>query len=383
MRDSLIAGVLAFVLASCAGVPPAPTAPTALPPPPPAPAHPPAAPAPPPTAPPAPAPPPAAALPVPPPAAPPVAAPAPPQIVNVIVFPGGFNWPIWVAQEKGLFAKNGIDVKITPTPNSVFQLTGLIEGRFDIAMTAIDNLIAYREGQGEAKVDGPDLIAFMGGDNGFLRLVAVPEVKTLADLRGRTVSVDARTTGYAFVLFEILERGGLVLDRDYTVERAGGVLQRFQALMEKKHAATLLLSPFELQAEAKGFKRLGNATDVLGAYQGLVGGARKGWADANRAAVVGYIRAFSEAVDWLYDPRNRDEAVLIFRKNLPNVPEQGAQAAYGVLLAPSGGFQKKAQIDLEGVRTVLALRSKYAEPKKSLTDPNTYYDSSFYRVAMR
>src|SRR2546426_5054329 len=138
--------------------------------------------------------------------------PAPPQAVNVIVFPGGFNWPIWVAQEKGLFAKNGLDVKLTPTPSSVFQLTNLIEGKFDIAMTAIDNLIAYREGQGEEPVLGPDLIAFMGGDNGFLRLVAVPEVKTLAALRNKTVSVDARTTGYAFMLFEMLERGGLVLD---------------------------------------------------------------------------------------------------------------------------------------------------------------------------
>ena len=40
--------------------------------------------------------------------------PAPPQTVNLIVFPGGFNWPVWVAQEKGLFAKHGIDVKVTP-----------------------------------------------------------------------------------------------------------------------------------------------------------------------------------------------------------------------------------------------------------------------------
>src|SRR6267378_6401337 len=240
------------------------------------------------------------------------AQPPVPQTVNVIVFPGGFNWPLWLAQDKGLFAKNGLDVKVTPTPSSVFQLTNLIEGKFDIAMTAIDNLIAYREGQGEEPVLGPDLIAFMGGDNGFLRLVAVPEIKTLNDLRTKTVSVDARTTGYAFVLFEMLERGGLRKDKDYKVVTAGGVLQRFQALMEKKHAGTLLLSPFELQAEAKGFKRLGNATDVLGAYQGLVGGARKAWADANRDAVVGYIRAFSEAVDWLYDPRNRDEAVAIF-----------------------------------------------------------------------
>jgi ABC-type nitrate/sulfonate/bicarbonate transport system substrate-binding protein len=179
------------------------------------------------------------------------APPAPPKTVNLIVFPGGFNWPIWVAQEKGLFAKNGIEVKVTPTPSSVFQLTNLIDGKFDIAMTAIDNLIAYREGQGEVNKPGPDLFAFMGGDNGFLRLVTVPEVKTFNDLRGKELSVDALTTGYAFVLLEIMERNGLMKDRDYTTPAAGGVLQRFQALMEKKHAGTLLLSPFEVQAEAR------------------------------------------------------------------------------------------------------------------------------------
>src|SRR2546422_3011109 len=70
-----------------------------------------------------------------------IAQPAPPKTVNLIVFPGGFNWPVWVAQEKGLFAKNGIEVRVTPTVSSVFQLTNLIDGKFDIAMTAIDNLI--------------------------------------------------------------------------------------------------------------------------------------------------------------------------------------------------------------------------------------------------
>ena len=80
------------------------------------------------------------------------------KTVNVIVFPGGFNWPIWVAQAKGLFDRYGVEVKVTPTPNSTFQLTNLIEGKFDIAMTAIDNLVAYREGQGSAS--GPDLFAF-------------------------------------------------------------------------------------------------------------------------------------------------------------------------------------------------------------------------------
>ena len=314
---------------------------------------------------------------------PPASRTSAPKQVNLIVFPGGFNWPVWVAQEKGLFARNGIEVRITPTPGSAFQLTNLIDGKFDIAMTAIDNLIAYREGQGEVPKLGPDLFAFMGGDNGFLRLVTVPEVKSFGDLRGKTLSVDALTTGYAFVLLEILERKGLQKDRDYTTAAAGGVLQRFQALMEKKHAGTLLLSPFEVQAEARGFNRLANATEVLGRYQGLVGGARKAWAEQNRDAVVGYIRAFSAAVDWLYEPGNKDEAIAIFLKNLPNASPQAAQTAYQVLLSPTDGFQRKAKIDMEGVKTVLALRSKYGQPRKSLSDPSPYYDASFYEAAIR
>jgi ABC-type nitrate/sulfonate/bicarbonate transport system substrate-binding protein len=144
-----------------------------------------------------------------------------------------------------------------------------------------------------------------------------------------------------------------------------------------------LLSPFEVQAEGRGFHRLGDATKVLGAYQGLVGGARKSWADANRGAVVGYTRAFVQAVDWLYDPANKAEAIAIFRKNLPQMNEQAALTAYAVLLSPTDGFQKKARIDMQGVRTVLQLRSKYAEPKKTLTDPAKYYDASFYEQALR
>ena len=42
--------------------------------------------------------------------------------LKVIVFPGGFNWPIWVAQDKGFFKDNGVAIEVTPTPSSVFQL---------------------------------------------------------------------------------------------------------------------------------------------------------------------------------------------------------------------------------------------------------------------
>src|SRR5205807_860932 len=132
------------------------------------------------------------------------------QPLKAIVFPGGFNLPLWVAQEKGHLAGRALSVQLTPAPSSVFQLTRLIAGEFDIAMTAMDNVIAYDEGQGETPVhERPDLFAFMGGDSGFLRLIVKPEIRTYADLRGKVLSVDALSTGYAFVLRKMLEANGL------------------------------------------------------------------------------------------------------------------------------------------------------------------------------
>lgn len=300
--------------------------------------------------------------------------------VSVIVFPGGFNWPIWVAQENGYFATGGIDVMLTPTPNSVFQLTNLIDGKFDIAMTAIDNVVAYMEGQGEAKTETePDLIAFMGGDNGFLSLVATPDVKSVADLKGRTVSVDALTTGYAFVLFDLLKRASLT-PADYRIEKAGGVLARWEALKEKKHDATMLITPFDIFARMAGLNVLQYAIDVYGHYQGLVGAARREWAAGNPGLVEAYIRGYIAGVDFLRAPANKQAAVGILRNNLPQIPEQVAVQCHAAMTGPTG-FTPNAALDLDGVCRVLALRSEHGEPKKTMTDPTKYYQADYYRAA--
>jgi len=303
------------------------------------------------------------------------------QPLSVIVFPGGFNWPIWAAQEQGYFARGGVEVKLTNTPNSVFQLTNLIEGKFDIAVTAIDNVIAYMEGQGEAPVAAtPDIFAFMGGDNGLLSLAVAPDVKSYQDLKGRTLSVDAMTTGYAFVLFDLLRRNGLEMG-DYKVEKAGGVLARWEALKEKKHDGTMLLAPFDILAKAAGFNILQSAIDVYGHYQGLVGATRRGWAHENATKLEAYIRGYVQGLAWLSDPANKEAAITVLRKNLPQMSPELAAQSHAVLINPRG-FSPKAQIDLEGVKRVLELRSRYGAPKKTLTDPAKYHDPQYYDAAL-
>lgn len=304
------------------------------------------------------------------------------QKLEVIVFPGGFNWPLWVAQEKGFLAAADLELKITPTPNSVFQMQKMAEGKFDIAFTTLDNVVAYQEGQGEAPLAvAPDFFAFMGGQGGAVRLVVQPSIHSFAELKGKSLAVDAATTGYAFVLRKLLQLGGLG-EGDYTLEKLGGTSARAEALMQEKTAGTILTSPLEIVPESRGYRRLANAVDVLGPYQAVLGMTRRSWAAANGATLEQFIRVYVKSLDWLTDPGNRAEAVAIYRRNIPQASEVAANKAWEALVPGPEGFQKKAKIDLAGAATVLRLRSEFGVPRKQLDDPAKYIDESYYRRAL-
>ena len=49
----------------------------------------------------------------------------------------------------------------------------------------------------------------------------------------------------------------------------------------------------------------------------------------------------------------------------------------------SEGFAPDGALSIEGVRRVLALRSEYGGPKRTLTDPMLYYDPRYYEAAKR
>jgi ABC-type nitrate/sulfonate/bicarbonate transport system substrate-binding protein len=308
-------------------------------------------------------------------------APAPPPAtLRVIAFDGGWNLPVWAAQRQGFFEANGVSVQLSYTPTSVYLITSLLDGKFELALAGMDNIVAYQEGQGEARIaDNPDLFAFLGDDGGFATIVGAPAIKSFADLKGKTVSVDAMTTGYAFMVREILSRNG-VTETDVTYVRAGATANRYRDLLAGKHEATLLRTPFELTAKARGFNVLAYG-ESLGAYQGTVGAARRSWAASHEKELLGFIRAYKAGVDWLYDHANREIVEALLVANLRDMTPALAKQAYDVLLADKGGITRDVSLDMKGIGTVLELRSKYGQPKKTLTDPAKYVDLTYYQKA--
>ncbi len=306
----------------------------------------------------------------------------PPATDNVIAFPGAsVNLPAWVAERQGFFAKYGVAVKLSFTPSSAFLMSNLIDGKFDVGIFGIDNLIAYQEGQGEAKFTGtPNLVSFMGLNPGFLHLIGAPDVKTVTDLRGRQIAVDALTTGFAFVLREMIARAGMT-DADVTYVRVGGSPQRFRAVTEGKQAATLLNTPFDLQAVDRGLTRVGSAAQMLGSYHGHAVVAQRGWIAGNEAAVIGLMRAYRDAMEWLFDPRNRETVEALLVAHDAQMTPALARRTYEVLTDPKEGLFRNLAVNIEGLRTVLALRNKFGQPPMTLTDPMKYVDLGLYQKA--
>jgi len=302
--------------------------------------------------------------------------------LRLIAFAGAANWPVWAGNEHGMFAREGLAVEHALTPNSRAMALDLSQGRADIALTSIDNVVAYNEAQGEADLAGPtDFVAVMGVDDGFLNLMARPGIETIADLKGRSLSVDALSTGFAFVLRELLGRGGLA-DNDVEYVRVGGGAERLKALLAGEQSATLLNSPLDLLAEAAGCRRIARARDALGAYQGIVAAARRGWTTDNAVRIEAFIRGFHDALAWLAAPQNKAAAIALLQARMPALGDAAAERACGVLLDPISGMRRDLGIDPAGVATVLRLRSRYATPAKVLSDPARYVDDAFRRRAI-
>jgi ABC-type nitrate/sulfonate/bicarbonate transport system substrate-binding protein len=299
----------------------------------------------------------------------------PPQPLNVIAFGGVSTIALRVAEAQGLFAKRGLKVTVEITPNSVQLRQGLAKGRYDIAHAAVDNAVSMKDRE------GADVAIVMGGDNSMNELVVQPDVAAIADLRGRTVIVDAPTTAYALQMKRILLSNGLSAGRDYKVEAVGGTPQRMQAMVEhKEYAASMLNPPFSIQAERRGLRSLGTARELIGPYQGIGAFVRPAWAADHRDAVVRYIAAYLEGVRWFMAPANKAEAQRLLVSSL-QLPADVAAETYERAV-PGGGLARDARIDLEGLRNVLKIRAEVEGNGGPAPAPEKYVELSYYKAAI-
>ena len=299
--------------------------------------------------------------------------------LEVIGFSGASNLPTWLGVDRGLFAKEGLEIAFTPTRGAIEQMQAMMAGKHAIAITAIDNIVGFSEGQADIALPGFDITGYAGVHSGTNYVVARPEIESFADLKGKIAAVDALQSGYGFVLYRILEDHGLLLGRDYTPLAVGSGRGRIEAMEAGRAHVGLLASPNDIEARAKGYRFLADAAEAVGDYQASVYAARRSWVRDHAAELVAFIRAEIAAHTLVYEDKAAALDVLARRMKLP--PAE-AEATYAGMTGGKGGFNRAAAINFKGVETALAVRSRYAEPKMHFTDARKYVDLAPYETAL-
>jgi len=255
------------------------------------------------------------------------------------------NTPLWVAKDKKIFDKYGLDVQLIFVMGGALVTQMLAAGEIQIAANATAALLGLVAG-------GEKIAMFIGISNTSpFTLISQPSIKAAADLKGKRLGT-ARFGGSSHVSALIaLDHLRLDLKRDNIVLLQTGLdPERMAALEQKGLDAGMLQRLATKTMLAKGYTQLLNLNQAKIPYQNTVLASRRDYMASNAKSFESFTRAVLEGYAFVFNKENKQAVKEVIAKNLrlPN-----ADAAEDFYLEAQEELDRKPYPTLEGTRTVI------------------------------
>jgi ABC-type nitrate/sulfonate/bicarbonate transport system substrate-binding protein len=281
-----------------------------------------------------------------------------------------------VGVEKGIFEKHGIKLDVVFTQGSGPAIQAVLGGSMNLATTTSGSAFL-------AQMQAPELKQLVGVvERSPYTLVVRPEIKSIADLKGKVLGGTGVRSGADTETMRLMFRAAGLADTDYTIIAAGSSTIRSQALVKGTIAGLAQFEPYVTMLKDEGMVPLARAIDYP-ATRNLnlaVLVAMRTWYSKNEATMVKFYRAWAEATDWLYDPKNKAEAIRIYAARMKQSEQQGT-ATYRSFVEEVKAYSPRGEVSREGLRN-------YAEAMKFLGhpiqgDPESYAEFGLAKKAFR
>jgi NitT/TauT family transport system substrate-binding protein len=196
---------------------------------------------------------------------------------------------MYIAQDRGLFAKYGLVSEIVYIPGGSTNVQVLVSGSLDLSQLSGAPGVA-------ANLEGADLVYFLGLlDKLNYQLVTRPEIKSVEQLKGRKFGVSRFGSSADFGLRALLKRLGIDL-RDVSILQIGDEPSRIAAIKSANIDGTVVNAPFSSEAEKLKLNVIADSVkmDIPFFNTGLLGS--KKYMDKQEAKVLNFLRAYLEAI---------------------------------------------------------------------------------------
>jgi ABC-type nitrate/sulfonate/bicarbonate transport system substrate-binding protein len=233
-------------------------------------------------------------------------------------------WPFYIAVHKGFFAAEGIDLELNFAQSGPAVTQQLTAGSLDVALSVGITSPIHAIDKGAALA----LIRIVGKAAPYV-LIGKPGLKTIADLKGKTISI-GQVSDITTVYFERMMAANGLKKGDYEVISAGVAAARYAALRAGVADAALVLPPLNFQAEAAGFVTLGVAADYVKDLPFTGMAVHRRWAAAHVPLAKRLLSVTDRSIAWLADVSYRDEAIDLLVK-VARSRREDAEASYDYL----------------------------------------------------
>lgn len=230
--------------------------------------------------------------------------------VSVVVAPIQFE-STYVAQREGYFEEEGLNVKIVRGADPTSNIARVVSGEVDITTGSLGTLItSAAAGVPVVGIAGNGYTSAKSATSGIITM-ASSDIKSPADLAGRTVGIQGLNTGSEIGMFLAAEDHNidpLAIER---VELASPGMET--ALVEGTIDAVLASAPFYGQLMARDdVKLISNpSTEYLAGTPVTMWTVNQQWLGKNTETADAFVRAMQKAEKFYLDPANADSILDI------------------------------------------------------------------------
>jgi ABC-type nitrate/sulfonate/bicarbonate transport system substrate-binding protein len=283
--------------------------------------------------------------------------------------------PLAVAERKGFFVREGINLEVVPIPGGTDRIVAALDkGEIDAGKNATPYLI-------QAVLKGSDAAAIVAQTlNPVYSLIVRPEIRNFADLKGKVLGLSTPGDTITLSSVRLLTHKGLKTT-DFKSKPVVGTNARFECLKSGECAAVPMGQPEDLSAIKQGYPRLGYTYEAGADLIFNVDMTRRAWGEKNKDALVRFVRAFASTYEFMNNPKNRAEVASIVKDSL-KVSEEIAGEIFAPYMEPEKNvLPKRGELNPTAFNQVLKLMGEAGVIPTPVPTAERFLDPQYLQAA--
>jgi ABC-type nitrate/sulfonate/bicarbonate transport system substrate-binding protein len=280
----------------------------------------------------------------------------------------GAMLPLWVAKERKLFDKYGVDVELAYIRGVAIE--AMLSGEVQFVRASPPAVV-------RATLKGADLAVIANTINvAVFSLMSRPDIKKPEDLKGKKIGVTNLGDSPDLVLTLLLDRWGLQRGKDLAVLGLRGGMPELLISVSKGFVdAGMISAPSNLRGIKMGLRELVDVADLDIPYLNSPLSTRRSYIKTQRDTVLRILRGYYEGVQ--ETRKDRNAAIKILSRYVRVDDPEILAEVYRIYGAKQ--LQKNLNVDLEGVKGLL----KGLGNEAAGANPASFVDSSLIQELER